>query len=150
MIKVLIIEDEEPAAERLASMLNKIDASIVIMETIVSVKSAVAFLQKDDKPDLIFMDINLADGNSFQIFKSVNISVPVIFITAFDQFAVDAFKVNSIDYLLKPVKKEDLEKAVNKFKSLYLKSSDNPVDYSKLLDMLATEKREYQKRIFVW
>ena len=149
MINVIIVEDEEPAAERLAAMLQKVDGIINILDTIVSVKSAVKRLVEDPKPDLIFMDINLADGNSFQIFKSVNITAPVIFITAFDQFAVEAFKVNSVDYLLKPIKREDLENAINKFKSIYVKSTGAPMDYTKLMDMLNSDKREYQKRILI-
>jgi two-component system response regulator LytT len=118
-MNALIIEDEEPAAARLKKLLKEIDPAIQVLETIVSVKSAVSWLKQHEMPDLILMDIHLADGQSFEIFKQVKITMPVIFITAFDEFAIQAFKVNSVDYLLKPVKKEELQAALNKFHTLY-------------------------------
>src|SRR5690348_3906719 len=111
-MNALIVEDEEPAAARLKKILGELDPSIHVVETIVSVKSSVNWLKQHGMPDLILMDIHLADGQSFEIFKQVKITAPVIFITAYDEFAIRAFKVNSIDYLLKPVKKEDLQSAL--------------------------------------
>src|SRR5918993_1502913 len=102
-MKVLIIEDEVPAAEKLERYLHKFDPSIVIMGVIDNTAAAIERLRSDDKPDLIFMDIQLRDGLSFQIFQQVHVRTPVIFTTAFNEFALDAFKVNSIDYLLKPI-----------------------------------------------
>ena len=107
-MKILIIEDEEPAALRLKKILNELEPDALILDVIVSVRSAVEWLKNNAAPDLILLDINLADGSSFEIFKMVEVKTPVIFITAYDEFAIQAFKVNSIDYLLKPIKKEEL------------------------------------------
>lgn len=148
-MNVLIVEDEEPASARLEKMLKKIDASIGICGVAVSVKGASEWLRTHPVPDLIFMDIQLADGESFEIFDEVKISSPVIFITAFDQHAVRAFKLNSIDYLLKPVKEEELTGAIKKYKSLYNNTSSVPADYDKLISLIRSERKEYQKRIII-
>src|ERR1700755_1149061 len=103
-IKVLIVEDEEAAADRLAKMIQAADSDLEIVDTIVSVKSAINYLSNHPLPDLLFLDIHLADGSSFEIFNHINLKTPVIFTTAYDEFAIKAFKVNSIDYLLKPLK----------------------------------------------
>lgn len=102
-MKVLIIEDEAPAAEKLERYLHKYDPSIEILGVIDNAADAITRLRDEGKPDLIFMDIQLRDGLSFQIFQQVSVRTPVIFTTAFNEFALDAFKVNSIDYLLKPI-----------------------------------------------
>lgn len=152
MIKVLIIEDEEPAAKRLQKMILEIDPEISVMENIVSVASGIKWLDDHPKPDLIFSDIQLSDGLSFQIFKQVEINCPVIFITAFDQYAIEAFKVNSIDYLLKPVKKDDLEAAINKFKKITQNGTGNAVDFQKLMASLGatnTQTTAYKSRFIV-
>ena len=115
MLNVLIIEDEEPAAKRLQKMLKEIEPDINVLENIVSVSSAIKWFKANPAPDLVFSDIQLSDGISFDIFKSVEVTSPIIFTTAYDQYAIEAFKVNSIDFLLKPIKKEELEKAVAKF-----------------------------------
>src|SRR5258707_3396760 len=118
-LKVLIIEDETPAAEKLERYLNKFDPAIEVVEKIGTVKEAVRWLQTNQPEiDLIFMDIQLHDGLSFQIFQQVDVQKPVIFITAYDEFALEAFKVNSIDYLLKPITFTDLSNSLKKLESL--------------------------------
>jgi two-component system, LytTR family, response regulator LytT len=112
----LIIEDEKIAAERLAALIKKYDQSVNIIETIQSVKNAVQWLNTHQEPDIIFMDIQLADGLSFEIFEQAIVKAPVIFTTAYDEYALKAFKVNSIDYLLKPVSPDELKNAIDKFR----------------------------------
>jgi len=107
-MKTIIIEDEKLAAERLKEIINEIDPSIEIADTLSSVEQSINYL-KQNKPDLIFLDIQLEDGLSFSIFDKVEIDVPIIFTTAYDNYAIKAFKLNSIDYLLKPIKKNELK-----------------------------------------
>jgi DNA-binding LytR/AlgR family response regulator len=113
-MKVLLIEDELPAARQMAKLLQAARPHFQIIETLDAVESAVRWLRTFSPPDLIFMDIQIADGLSFDIFKQVEIKSPVVFTTAFDQYAVQAFKVSAVDYLLKPVDPEDLEIALQK------------------------------------
>jgi len=115
MNKVLIIEDEKPAAEWLGQLIRKFDPRILVLAVIDSVSGAVEWIQKNPAPDLIFMDIQLADGLSFEIFEKVKVPCPVIFTTAYEEYAVKAFKVNSLDYLLKPIAFNELETAFRKF-----------------------------------
>ena len=112
----LIIEDEKEAAIKLAGLIKKYDQNIEIPDTIQSVKNAVIWLNNNKTPDLIFMDIQLSDGLSFEIFEQTIVKAPVIFTTAYDEYALKAFKVNSIDYLLKPISQSELNKAVDKYK----------------------------------
>jgi DNA-binding LytR/AlgR family response regulator len=112
----LIIEDEKVAAERLSGLIKNYDQSIEILEIIQSVKNSVKWLNTNPAPDLIFMDIQLADGLSFEIFEQAIVKTPVIFTTAYDEYALKAFKVNSIDYLLKPIDQGELNNAIDKFK----------------------------------
>lgn len=118
-MRVLIIEDETPAANRLAKMLQAIEDELEVVKKIDSVEAAVKFLEASENIDLIFMDIQLADGLSFDIFQQTKVKAPVVFTTAFDQYTLKAFKVNSIDYLLKPVDEKELEQAVKKYRLLY-------------------------------
>lgn len=148
-MRVLIIEDEEPAAKRLQKMLKEIEPGIDVVAQIVSVSSAVKWFAENGSPDLIFSDIQLSDGLSFEIFKSIDISCPIIFTTAYDQYAIEAFKVNSIDYLLKPIKKEELEQAVSKFKKIAGAPTPAPIDINKLLQSLNTTGTDYKKRFVV-
>ena len=115
-MKCLIIEDEKVAAERLSGLIKSYDQSIEIIEIIQSVKKAVDWLNNNQATDLIFMDIQLADGLSFEIFEQTVVKTPVIFTTAYDEYALKAFKVNSIDYLLKPIDQKELKNAIDKFK----------------------------------
>lgn len=117
-MKVLIVEDETTAYENLAEILHEIDPRIEILGNTESVKRTVDWLESNVIPDLIFMDIHLSDGSAFSIFELATVETPIIFITAYDEYAIDAFKVNSIDYLLKPVKVKDLRHALDKFSKL--------------------------------
>jgi DNA-binding LytR/AlgR family response regulator len=112
----LIVEDEKVAAERLVGLIKKYDPSIDIAEIVQSVKNGVHWLNTHLPPDLIFMDIQLADGLSFEIFEQTIVKTPVIFTTAYDEYALKAFTVNSIDYLLKPIDQDELKNAIDKFK----------------------------------
>ena len=120
MIKIVIIEDEKPAVDKLKQLLLNTGEPISIIKILGSVEESVNWISQNPSPDLIFMDIQLSDGVSFEIFESVNIVTPVIFTTAFDSYAIKAFKVNSIDYLLKPIIPELLSKALQKYKDHYL------------------------------
>ncbi|MBR6867298.1 MAG: response regulator transcription factor [Prevotella sp.] len=115
-MKVLIIEDETAASENLIAMLLEIDPGIEVLKVQESVQQTVRWLNSNPAPDLIFMDIHLSDGSAFTLFQEMEITVPIVFTTAFDQYALDAFTVNSIDYLLKPIKTSELERALEKFK----------------------------------
>ncbi len=114
-MNVLIIEDEKPAARRLARMLEVL--GVKASHILHSVEESIRWFQNNPHPDLIFLDIQLSDGLSFEIFEVLDMKSAIIFTTAFDEYALQAFKLNSIDYLLKPIDEEELEKAVNKFKS---------------------------------
>ena len=123
-MRVVIIEDEWEASEHLCSLLSEIDPTIEIIKRIDTVHQSIEFFKTYQNFDLIFMDIHLADGISFDIFKDVELKSPVIFTTAYDQYAIKAFKVNSIDYILKPLIKEEIEQALNKFKNQKGKTSN--------------------------
>jgi len=148
-LKVLIIEDEEPAADRLKKMITQLDPEIEIQKVIVSIKSAVEYLKENIAPDLIFLDIHLADGSSFEIFSQVHVNSPIIFTTAYDEFALNAFKLKSIDYLLKPIKSTELSSALNKFSDMFGKTQNGSMDYQKLIDLIPKEKPEFKKRLLV-
>lgn len=117
-MRILIVEDETAAYENLVDILEKTDPDIQIAGYTESVKQTVRWLKSNKIPDLILMDIHLSDGSAFSIFNSVNVETPIIFITAYDEYAIEAFKVNSIDYLLKPIKEKDIKRALDKFKKL--------------------------------
>lgn len=118
-MKVVIVEDEHPASQKLIRLLKSLDETIVIESILESVESAVNWFLSNSSPDLVFMDIQLEDGLCFEIFEKIPITAPVIFTTAYDTYAVQAFKVNSVDYLLKPLNEVDLQKALNKFKTVF-------------------------------
>jgi two-component system LytT family response regulator len=118
-MQFLVIEDEKLAAERLINMVQQLEPGSVLVGITDSVKSAVHWYKNNPKPDLIFMDIQLADGLSFSIFEKIKIDTPIIFTTAYNVYAIKAFKVNSIDYLLKPIDKAELSLALEKFNRLY-------------------------------
>lgn len=144
MIKVIIIEDEKPAADYLIAILKKIAPDITVLETIDNVKSAVKWLT-EHSTDLIFLDIHLGDDIGFSIFEKLKINVPVIFTTAYNQYAIRAFKLNSIDYLLKPFSEEEVMLALDKFR---LQQSKTGFDMETLLQTLQN-KPEYQERFMV-
>lgn len=116
--KVVIVEDETAAAVNLRSMLKAILPDVEVLAVLESVEEAVEYFSNGADADVVFMDIHLADGDSFRIFKSVDITIPIIFTTAYNEYALEAFKVNSIDYLLKPFKEEDLQRALDKLQRL--------------------------------
>ena len=127
-MKVFIVEDEQPAVTRLTKMLLELYPSIQITGQADSIKKAVDYFNNHKDDQLIFMDIHLADGSSFEIFNQTNIEAPVIFTTAYDQYALQAFKVNSIDYLLKPIDETELAKAIQKHEKLQGKKAETPTD----------------------
>jgi DNA-binding LytR/AlgR family response regulator len=146
-MKIWVIEDELPASRRLVKMLES-DGETIVVKVLASVAETVAAINNDPLPDLMVMDIHLADGSSFEIFRQVNVDVPVIFTTAYDQYALDAFKVNSIDYLLKPVKQEELTAAIAKYKKLHDRKPGN-IKIDELLKAFANPLKEYKKRFAV-
>ena len=151
-MKTLIIEDEYPAAERLEKLIRAVDASIEIMGVLGSIEAAGKWLISEPLPDLIFSDIQLSDGLSFQIFERFSVKTPIIFTTSYDEYAIKAFKVKSIDYLLKPIKLHELETAIGKFRDM--QKSFSPIDYAlkieSLLDALpVTNSRKYKTRFLV-
>lgn len=115
-MQLVIVEDEITASENLRYLLSEIDPSIEVIKVLDSVKGAVDYFKTEPKVDLVLMDIHLADGLSFEIFKEVELEAPIIFTTAYDQYAIQAFKVNSVDYILKPVNEKDLSSALEKYK----------------------------------
>lgn len=117
-MKIIIIEDELRTAKELKGILNAIDSEIDVLDILPSVSSATNWLKSNPQPDLIFSDIQLGDGLSFEIFKACSVSVPVVFCTAYDQYAIEAFDSNGIDYLLKPIEEETVEKALEKIKRI--------------------------------
>lgn len=135
-MKIIIIEDEELAAEGLILSLKKVNQDVEIVAILDSVKTAVAWFQNHDMPDLAFFDIQLADGVSFEIFDRIAVKCPVIFTTAYDEYALKAFKVNSIDYLLKPVHVSDLSKAFEKWHLLKGTTTPQYFDESAMRQMM--------------
>lgn len=139
-MKALIIEDEKIAAHALQKLIGEVSPNTEIIGVIESVEESVEWLESNPMPDLMFMDIHLADGSSFAIFEKVHVTCPVIFTTAYDEFALKAFEVNSIDYLLKPISKDALERAMNKFQTL-AGARFNADKVERLLEQLGDKKR---------
>ncbi len=147
-MKILIIEDEHHAAARLKSLIGKLVKQAEIVAVIDSVEDGIEWFQNKQAPDLVFMDIQLADGISFSIFQAVEINAPVIFTTAFDQYSLKAFKVNSIDYLLKPIDEAELKQALLKYQKLNEKRADKFDSLNLLLKNLDLEKN-YKERFLI-
>lgn len=142
-MQILIIEDEARAANQLQKLLQTLEFDYSLLGIIDTVEESVDWFQNNKKPDLVFMDIQLADGLSFEIFQKVQLQCPIIFTTAFDQYAIRAFKVNSVDYLLKPIQQEDLQQALEKFKRSKQQLTLNPEILQNFLsDMQTTARRE--------
>ncbi|MGS2726907.1 LytR/AlgR family response regulator transcription factor [Psychroserpens sp. BH13MA-6] len=147
-MKVIIIEDEKPSARRLKRMLLelKLDTDTMLH----SVEEAIHWFQNNEHPDLIFLDIQLSDGLSFEIFETIDIKSAVIFTTAYDEYALQAFKLNSIDYLLKPIDEDDLAKAVAKYKNRTPKQQTVTLDFNDIKKLLVNPiEREYKQRFSV-
>ena len=138
MIRTLIIEDETAAARNLQVVLGELYPQLEIVATVESVEESCEWFEANPMPDLVFMDIHLADGIAFRIFDKTTISCPIIFTTAYDQYALEAFRVNSIDYILKPLKKSDVERAVGKFLSF---TAPQRSDYTQRVENMVSEER---------
>jgi two-component system response regulator LytT len=144
-MNVLIIEDEKLAAEKLESMLLETDPAIRVLAKLGSIKEAVKWLFQHSA-DLIFLDIQLSDGISFSIFDQVAVSTPIIFTTAYDQYAIKAFQLNSISYLLKPIRQSDLAESLQKFRNL---KSAFTIDFDALLAQIQGKQTEFKKRFLI-
>jgi len=146
-MRILIVEDEIQAVLRLKSVLKKINPNFNTLEVCHSIKQTITWLAKHSQPDIIFMDIQLSDGSSFQIFSQIDISCPIIFVTAFNQYAIKAFEVNSIDYILKPYSIEEVKKALKKFDTLI--SRQNVVLNPQIINKLNTlPLKTYKSRFY--
>jgi DNA-binding LytR/AlgR family response regulator len=150
-MKILIIEDEELAIKKLKKLVTTVAPEAEVVGEADSIAASVTWIQENPAPDLILMDIELADGQSFEIFNLVEVKSPVIFTTSYDEYALKAFKVNSIDYLLKPVQKEDLENALKKFNTLKKDYSSGSINMETLVKELQQklQPKEYRKRFLV-
>jgi len=144
-MNVIIIEDEKPAARRLSRLLAELNVNVSTM--LHSVEEAIDWFQENEHPDLIFLDIQLSDGLSFEIFEAVEVQSAIIFTTAYDEYALQAFKLNSIDYLLKPIDDEDLAISVKKYENLRPKAQKLTLDFEDIKKLLVNPTdREYKKR----
>ncbi|ELR72914.1 Two-component system response regulator [Fulvivirga imtechensis AK7] len=149
-MRVLIIEDEAPAFRRLQKILEEVQPGVEIIEVLDSVEDSIKWLKNHNTPDLIFMDIQLSDGLSFEIFEQVKITRPVIFTTAFDDYILKAFKVNSIDYLLKPIKVEDLAHSLQKFREMKNAfGHESSTDINTLISQIRMDDRKFKSRFLV-
>lgn len=146
-MKVIIVEDEISAHENLIYLLHQIDPSIEIIKVLDGVRSAIEYFRRAEEVDLLFMDVQLGDGIAFEIFESVSISTPIIFTTAFDQYAIRAFKLNSVDYLLKPINKGELENGLAKFRNQDRKTSLDQIQ--SILEELKGKSRKYKATFLV-
>ncbi|MBI9041175.1 LytTR family DNA-binding domain-containing protein [Lutibacter sp.] len=146
-MNVVIIEDEKPAARRLNRMLTDVGMHVETM--LHSVEEAVNWFHNNEHPDLLFLDIQLSDGLSFEIFEEVEVKSAIIFTTAYDEYALKAFKLNSVDYLLKPIDVDELENAINQFKKLQASSSKPSFDLEQLKTLILPSQKEYKKRFTV-
>jgi len=146
-MRVLIIEDEKPAARHLQRRLAQVDESIEVIAILESIEAAVSWFSENDSPELIFLDIQLADGLSFSLFDHVEIKSHVVFTTAFDEYALKAFEVKSIDYLLKPIEENDLRRALNKFSNLAQRS----IPYAELQKLMqhSSSAAAYKTRLLI-
>lgn len=144
-MQVIIIEDEKPSARRLSRMLQKLDVQVSVM--LHSVEESIEWFSNNNHPDLIFLDIQLSDGLSFEIFENITIKSAIIFTTAYDEYALQAFKLNSIDYLLKPIDETELENAVKKYKDRVVASDNIQLNFEDIKKLLVNPvERAYKKR----
>ena len=148
-MKVIIVEDELAASDNLSYLLTKINADIEVIRVLDTVKATVDYFANPHEGVLVFMDIHLADGISFEVFDQVEIDIPIIFTTAYDQYALKAFKVNSIDYLLKPIDKEELSDALDRFDALNHKKGIDEVQMNSLLQLIQTKVENFKKTFLV-
>ena len=151
-MRVLVVEDEYGVAQNLCDILQEIEPNIKILTILETIKDAVKWIESNPKPDLGFFDIRIADGSSFDIFDRTSVDFPIIFTTAYDEYALKAFKVNSIDYLMKPIEKESLETALNKYKSIYERNgviaNENLIKV--IQDLQFSDQKRYKKSFLVY
>ena len=144
-MKAIIIEDERPAARRLTRLLNGLN--VEVRATLHTVEESISWFRNNSHEGLLFLDIQLSDGLSFEIFEDIDISNPIIFTTAYDEYALQAFKLNSIDYLLKPIDQDELAKAIQKYRSLKAEEQKLQLDFDDIKKLLVNPvEREYKKR----
>src|SRR5210317_2286746 len=143
-MKVIIIEDEKPSARRLKRLLTAIKIDVDIM--LHSVEESIEWFQNNEHPDLIFLDIQLSDGLSFEIFEAIDIKSAVIFTTAYDEYALQAFKLNSVDYLLKPIDQDELDAAIEKYKSWGKSIGEPAFDLEALQALIAPKRKPFKRR----
>ena len=150
-MKIIIVEDELHSSRMLNGMVKELRPDWEIQGSFESIKTTVEWLKNSPAPDLIFLDIQLTDGESFAIFDQVDVKSMVIFTTAYDEYAIQAFDVNSVDYLLKPIKKEKLEKAIEKFENYfqYADTGDVGQDYKQLIDAIRNSDKKYKQRFLI-
>jgi DNA-binding LytR/AlgR family response regulator len=145
-MKTIIIEDEKPAARLLQRKLEKLSVNVDVM--LHSVEESISWFSNNEHPDLIFLDIQLSDGLSFEIFEKVSVKSAIIFTTAYDEYALKAFKLNSIDYLLKPIDEDDLETAVLKYKARIPENKPLQLDFEQIRNMLSNPFEKTHKKRF--
>jgi DNA-binding LytR/AlgR family response regulator len=148
-MKLVLLEDEQPALRHLMRMIEQVAPHAAIVAHFDAVESAIGWFQSNTDYDLIISDIQLSDGLSLDIFRQVKMIKPIIFTTAFDQYAIEAFKVNGIDYLLKPVKAEELSKAIEKYQTLFSGNSHPTLDVEKLIKQIVGQEKVYRARLLV-
>lgn len=148
-LNALIIEDEPAAAKRMQKLIKAADPDMEILDVLDSVSSATKWFQTHSQPDVIFLDINLGDGNSFGIFDHSDIRCPIIFTTAYDQYAIKAFKLNSVDYLLKPIKADELIFSIEKLKNQLSASGHAVPSIREVIDRIQTRQDNWKKRFVV-
>jgi two-component system, LytTR family, response regulator LytT len=148
-MKLVLLEDEQPALRHLKRMIEEVAPHAAIVAHFDAVESAIGWFQFNTDYDLIISDIQLSDGLSLAIFRQVKMTKPIIFTTAFDQYAIEAFKVNGIDYLLKPVKAEELGKAIEKYKTLFRSNEQSAWDFEKLIKQVTNQEKIYRTRLLV-
>ena len=151
-LKVLIIEDEIPAQRLLKETLQEIDIETEVVVCLNSIKSAIEWFQNNNHPEIVLLDIQLSDGLSFEIFKQVKINSMIIFTTSYDEYAMQAFKMNSLDYLLKPIEKEELQAAFEKYHQYnkqFIQEKNSRIDYGELSILIQTKKKEFRKRFLI-
>ena len=148
-MNIVIIEDETPALNRIKKLIEEVEPHAQIVGTADSIESAVTLFKSDKSIDLALCDIELADGQSFEIFKQVHITCPIIFTTAYDEFALKAFKLNSIDYLLKPIHKTELDQALKKFQSTRKPNTNYQIHIEQLVENLKPHTAQFKNRFLI-
>jgi two-component system response regulator LytT len=147
-MKLLILEDETLASDRLIKIIGEIDPTLEILSTLKSIEEGNEWFESNEHPDLIISDIRLLDGLSFELFKKLKLEVPVIFTTAYDQYAIKAFEVNSVDYLLKPIEKEKLAAAIGRHKER-MSQNKFPADFDSLYELIQNKKKSFKSRFLI-